>query len=315
MMVYDELQVIIQIHMKISIPADVSNDSLSAYEQNYKTATHDSGRLMLFAGDQKIEHLNGDFYGEGIPEDDNHPEHLFSIASKANIGVFAAQLGLINQFGRDYQDIPYLVKLNSKTNLVKTSQRDPLNKSMYDVSQVMEVKKNANLNILGIGYTIYFGSEFESTMISEAAKHIYEAHKHGLIAVVWAYPRGKAVADEKDPHLVAGAAGAVACLGADFVKINAPSKNGETKAEFLKEATTASGRTKVVCAGGSSQDPEAFLQQLHDQIHIGGTSGNATGRNIHQKKLDEAIRLTNAIYAITVQDKTVKEAIAIYKGV
>jgi fructose-bisphosphate aldolase/6-deoxy-5-ketofructose 1-phosphate synthase len=53
------------------------------------------------------------------------------------------------------------------------------------------------------------------------------------------------------------------------------------------------------------------LQTLHDQIHIGGASGNATGRNIHQRPLDEAIKFCNAIYSITVENKSVEEALQI----
>ncbi|MCA9371516.1 aldolase [Candidatus Woesebacteria bacterium] len=300
--------------MKILVPADVPNDMSSVYEEHYKKVTHDSGRLLLFAGDQKIEHLNDDFYGEGIPKDDADPEHLFKIASKANIGVFAAQLGLVTRYGKDYPDIPYLIKLNSKTHLVKTAQRDPLSKQLMGVSQVVEVKKNSGINIVAVGFTIYYGSEFEHIMMSEAAATIYEAHKNGLLAVIWAYPRGAAVKNEKDSHLIAGAAGATACLGADFVKVNAPKDESGSKAELLKEAVVAAGRTKLVCAGGSSKEPKAFLQELHDQIHIGGASGNATGRNIHQKPLDEAVRFTNAIYAITVEGKTAEEAVKIYEG-
>ena len=67
----------------IYIPGDVPNGSINEYFINYDVATQGSGRLMLFAGDQKIEHLNGDFYGEGIAEDDNEPEHLFKIADAA----------------------------------------------------------------------------------------------------------------------------------------------------------------------------------------------------------------------------------------
>ena len=74
----------------------------------------------------------------------------------------------------------------------------------------------------------------------------------------------------------------------------------------------AAGRTKVVCAGGSSDDVELFLKRLHDQIHVCGASENATGRNIHQKSLKTAIGMCNAIYAITVDGKTVKEAMKIY---
>ena len=296
------------------IPADVPNDVLNEYLNNYDEITLGSGRLMLFAGDQKIEHLNDDFYGEGIAADDSDPEHLFRIASQAEIGVFATQMGLISMYANDYPDIPYLVKLNSKTNLVKTAQQDPLSTQMIDVRQVVEFKKNTGLNILAVGYTVYLGSEYENAMIREAAQAVHWAHRHGLITVLWIYPRGKAVKDEKSPELIAGATGVAACLGSDFVKVNYPKKEGQKSAEIFKQAIQAAGRTKVVCAGGSSMEPKAFLQQLHDQIFISGASGNATGRNIHQKPLAEAIRLTNAVTAITVYGKSADEAFKVYTG-
>ena len=299
---------------KTYIPADVPNGTLNEYLDNYDEITLGSGRLMLFAGDQKIEHLNDDFYGEGIAADDADPEHLFKIASQAEIGVFATQLGLVSLYGNDYPDIPYLVKLNSKTNLVKTAQQDPVSTQMIDVSQVVEFKKNTGLNILGVGYTIYLGSEHENAMIREAAQAVYWAHHHGLVTVLWIYPRGKAVKDEKAPELIAGATGVAATLGSDFVKVNFPKKEGQKSAEIFKQAIKAAGRTKVVCAGGSSMEPRAFLQQLHDQIFISGAMGNATGRNIHQKPLDEAIRLANAITAITVYGKPAEEAFQVYMG-
>ena len=58
---------------------------------------------------------------------------------------------------------------------------------------------------------------------------------------------------------------------------------------------------------------EAFLQRLHDQVHISGAVGNATGRNVHQKSLDEAVRFCNAVYAVTVDDATAEEAMRIYR--
>ena len=54
--------------------------------------------------------------------------------------------------------------------------------------------------------------------------------------------------------------------------------------------------------------------QLHDQIHVGGACGNATGRNIHQRSLDEAVRLTKAISAITLADYSVADALAVFNG-
>lgn len=298
----------------VDVPADVPQEFVKDYVKHFSLATHDSGRLMLFAGDQKIEHLNKDFYGEGIAKEDADPAHLFNIASRGKIGVFATQLGLIAKYGKDFPKVPYLVKFNSKTNLVKADQQDPLSSSMTSIDAVMRFKKSSGLTVCGIGYTIYLGSEYENTMLAEAAKYVFEAHQYGMIAVLWIYPRGKAVKDEKDPDLIAGAAGVAACLGADFVKVSAPKKEGEDPAELLKRAVKAAGRTKLICAGGSLADVETFLTGLYKQIHVGGASGNATGRNIHQKPLEEAIRFTNAIYALTVEDKSVEEAVKIYKS-
>ena len=78
----------------VIVPLDVPKAMRETYVKNYMEITRGTGRLMLFAGDQKVEHLNDDFYGEGVPEDDADPEHLFRIASQAKIGVFATQLGL-----------------------------------------------------------------------------------------------------------------------------------------------------------------------------------------------------------------------------
>ncbi len=206
----------------VIVPLDVPRALRENHINNYLEITRKTVRLMLFAGDQKVEHLNDDFYGEGIHPDDSSPEHLFRIASQAEIGVFATQLGLIARYGMHYPDVPYQVILNSKTNLVTTPQSDPFSQQWLDVQQVDDFRNNSELNILAVG------------------------------------------------------------------------------------------RTKVICAGGSSVDVESFLKRLHEQIHVSGAAGNATGRNIHQKSLEDAIRMCNAIYAITVEDASVAEALEIY---
>lgn len=300
----DELEVI--------IPMDVPRAERDRFRENHLTVTRDSGRLMLFAGDQKLEHLNDDFYGKGAAPDDGDPEHLFRIASLGRIGVFATQFGLIARYGMDYQEVPYLVKLNSRTNLVSTEQAEPLSRELMTVDQVVELRDENDLRITGVGYTVYIGSEHEATMLREAAQMVHQAHRHGLLAVLWTYPRGKAVADERDAHLIAGATGAACCLGADFAKVNYP--EGKDAKERFKEAVLAGGRTKVVCSGGSSVEVEPFLRRLHDQIYVSGAAGNATGRNIHQKPLDQAVRMCNAISAVTMEGTSVEAALRIYKG-
>lgn len=307
---------------QVRVPADVPADMRDTYIDNHLKATRNTGRLMLFACDQKIEHLNDDFFGENISPDDAEPEHLFRIGSQGVCGVLAGQRGLIAEYARDYPDINYLVKMNSKTHLVKTSakdpakhQDDPYSPQLYDLSAILDMRDNG-VNVVAIGYTIYLGSEYEAHMMQEAGQLIADAHAEGLVVVLWIYPRGKAVADEKAAHLIAGAAGVASCLGSDFVKVNPP-KGIEgvcTAAEALVEASKAAGRTGLVCAGGSTVDANTFLCQLYEQIQTGGAIGNATGRNIHQRPLDEAVRLTKAISAITLADYTPDRALKVFNG-
>ena len=298
----------------VKVPMDVPAESKETYVSNFLKATRETGRLMLFACDQKIEHLNKDFYGEGIDEADAKPKHLFEIGAQGEVGVLAGQRGLVAQYAADYPDQNYLIKMNSKTNLVKTKQEDPYSPQLTDIDAVLQLRENG-VNVVGLGYTIYLGSEYESSMLAEAGQLIAQAHECGLLVVLWIYPRGKAVEKEKDPDLIAGAAGVALCLGADFVKVNAPSpEDGRTSAEALAVASNAAGRCGLVCAGGGTVDAKTFLTQLHDQIHVGGASGNATGRNIHQRSLDEAVRLTKAISAITLADYSVDDALAVFNG-
>ena len=93
---------------QVRVPADVMPEARENYIENYMKATRGTGRLMLFACDQKIEHLNKDFYGEGIDPSDLEPEHLFEIGSKGTIGILAGQRGLIAQYANDYPEINYL---------------------------------------------------------------------------------------------------------------------------------------------------------------------------------------------------------------
>jgi class I fructose-bisphosphate aldolase len=138
---------------QVKVPVDVLPESKDTYIDNYLAATRGTGRLMLFACDQKIEHLNDDFYGEGIDPADNEPEHLFRIGSQGVVGVLAGQRGLIAQYAADYPEINYLVKMNSKTHLVKTTQDDPYSPQLYSVDAVLAMRE-AGIKIVALGYTI-----------------------------------------------------------------------------------------------------------------------------------------------------------------
>lgn len=295
--------------LNINVPVDVPTEHHAHYIDNMSAVTHNTGNLMLFACDQKMEHLNDDFYGANIPADANSPERLFTIASKGRIGAFATQLGLIARYGAQYPDINYIVKLNGKTNLVKTEQKEPISRALWTVDDVLTFKESSELSIRGVGYTIYLGSEYESEMLTQAAQLVFQAHQAGLIAILWMYPRGKAVTHEHDGALIAGAAGVAHTLGADFAKVNPPQPSqGKTSAQWLAVAAQAAGNTKLICSGGKVVDEIAFLKELYDQIHIGNIAGSATGRNIHGRPLQEAIAMTHAIADIIIDKKNVDEA-------
>ena len=299
-----------------TIPADVPPSKKELFARNMQILCKKTEHLFMFACDQKIEHLHDDFSpnDDDIPHEAIDAEHFFKIASQGTIGALATQLELIARYAPQYPTIPYIAKLNSKTNLIPTTQKEPMSTPLWSVKDAVQLIEEHAIPICGIGITIYLGSEFEDKMMHFAAKSIFEAHKNGLLAIVWMYPRGKAISDDSDAHLLAGAAGAANALGADIVKIKPPRASAKKSVEqALQEIVAAAGNTKVICSGGEKITPELYLQQLYTYMHNGGIAGTATGRNVFQNTLPHAIALTKAISAIVYDGATVKEAVAFIK--
>ncbi len=282
---------------KIEIPLDVPKSKKSEFEKNYKILTNNSGNLLLIAGDQKIEHLNDDFFGPGISKEDANPEHLFKITAASGGGVLATNLGLIARYGEKYKNIPYIVKINAKTNIGPNEEKNS-SRPLWSVSDVLKFKKDSGLKIVALGYTVFLGHKYESEMLKEAAQAIFEAHQNGLAFVLWMYPRVKGL-NEDNIHTIAGGAGVAACLGADFVKTKYPYdlKDRKKAAENFKEAILAAGKTKIICVGGSKRSEKDLLEFLKLQLSI-GTAGLAIGRNLHQRSLNDATELNKKMTAI-----------------
>jgi len=177
----------------------------------------------------------------------------------------------------------------------------------------LEFKKNSGLKITGVGYTIYLGGKYETNMLAQAAKIIYEAHQKGLIAILWVYPRGKYIKEE-DIHTIAGGAGVASCLDADFVKVKYPftPEDRVGVAKKFNEVILAAGRTKVICVGGSKRTPKEILEDLDKQMKLSGAGGIAIGRNLHQRSLEEASKLNEAMGAIIFKGASFKDAYAIF---
>ncbi len=291
---------------EITIPLSVPASKKADYINNYRLATGGTGRMLLIAGDQKVEHLNDDFFGAGISKEDASPEHLFKIAAGTKGSLFATHLGLIAQYGNDYRRVSYLVKLNGKSNIGLNDEKDS-SKCWWKVQDIVEFKKQSKLNIVGIGYTLYLGGKFEAKMLAKVARAINDAHKNGLIAVLWVYPRGKNIKEE-DIHTIAGGAGMASCLGADFVKVKYPygAKNNKLIAEKFREVVLAAGRTKVICVGGDKRTGKEMVATTKEQISISGTNGLAIGRNLHQRSLVEALKLARDL-SLVIHGETKKK--------
>lgn len=326
----------------VVVPVSVPAASRDAYVRNYLTATCATGRLSMFAMDQYFEHLFEDFYGKG--HEDTSIRHLFDIAANCHAGAIAVQLGpLVRLAGldADYGRVPTIVKVTSKTNY---HGGEPYSPPIDTVDAVIGAREYG-LNIVGVGTTVYPGSEHEEVMYAETREIIREAHEFGLITVVWCYPRGQAVLDkarkwmeeagievpakfgfreaEKHPLTVLAAAAVLTVLSPDFGKINpcdpkslglAPAEDENANETALGDAVKMASPVGIICAGGSKQSPEGFLTQLKRQIDIAGVRGNATGRNIHERPLEEAIRMADAIAAVTLANASVEQAVAIERG-
>ena len=235
-----------------------------------------NGRILILAMDQGLEHGPTDFNARNI-----NPEYVCSIAAKGGFTGFALQKGVARHYKDCYSGkVPLILKLNGRTNIVPKDEA-------YS-SPVASVKEAVGLCADAIGYTIYVGSPREADMFREFGKIEEEAHDYGLPCVVWSYPRGKFVPNEKDPAMVAYAARVALELGADIVKINYPGS-----VDAMKWVVASAGRCKVISAGGSKQPDEEFLHKVRD-IMAGGSSGLAVGRNVWQNdnpmKMAEQIR-------------------------
>lgn len=245
-----------------------------------------NGRGMLLAYDQGFEHGPADFNEQNID-----PNFILKIAKES--GFFTA-LVLQEGIAQSYYPIggvekaeypPLVVKLNGKTAFHKSE--DPYSPQLCTVDEAIR------LGAVGVGYTIYVGSEHEAQMMQEFSKVEDEAHDKGLVVIAWMYPRGKHVeGKETDKDTIAYAARLALELGADFAKL---SYTGDV-ASFSWVVKSA-GTTKIFVQGGTKIEEAALLVQTREIIQA-GAAGLAIGRNVWQAEdpVDIAKKLAEIIY-------------------
>lgn len=246
-----------------------------------------NGKSLFLAYDQGFEHGPTDFNEKNVD-----PSYIVKIGQDA--GVFTGIIfheGLARMYypigGLDTQKTPPLIlKLNGKTSFHKGE--EPYSPP---VCTATEAKR---FGAVGVGYTIYIGSEFEAKMMQEFSTIREEAHELGLAVILWAYPRGKHVeGKETDKDTLAYAARLALELGADFVKLP---YTGDP--ESFKWVIQSAGKTKVVVQGGSKKSEQELLEEVRGFMS-GGAVGMAVGRNVWQAEDPISIskKLAEIIYA------------------
>ena len=240
-----------------------------------------NGKALFLAYDQGLEHGPTDFNDENID-----PEFVLKIGVEGGFSAVIFQKGIAEKYFIDEfkNKIPFIIKLNGKTNLVKDI--DPYSPLLCTVEEAIA------LGAVGVGYTVYPGSEFETKMTEELGRVVRDAHEKGIPVVAWMYPRGKSVANPTDPEIIAYAARLGLELGADIVKVQYPGS-----LEALKHVVASAGKTKVVVSGGKKESEEEFLETAKIVVESGAI-GMAVGRNIWQseKPLEVTKRLKEILF-------------------
>jgi len=226
------------------------------------------GKCMLLAYDQGLEHGPTDFNDENVD-----PNYILEIAEKTQVYTgIVFQEGIAEKYypsASSGQVPPLILKLNGKTGFHKGE--EPLSLQLTSVDQAVR------LGAVGVGYTIYVGSEHEQQMMVEFRRICDEAHQKDLIVIAWMYPRGKHVeGKENSKDVLAYAARISLELGADFTKI-AYSGDPESFSWVVKNA----GASKVLVQGGAKKDEAELLDEVKDFMQVEAT-GLAVGRNIWQ---------------------------------
>lgn len=244
------------------------------------------GKCLLLAYDQGFEHGPTDFN-----EDNVDPNFILDIALKSNVytGV-VFQEGIAEKYypigGVEQKKYPPLIlKLNGKTSFHKGE--EPLSLQLTSVDQAKK------LGAVGVGYTIYVGSEHEGQMMVEFRRICDEAHEKNLIVIAWMYPRGKHVeGKETSKDVLAYSARLALELGADFVKL---SYSGDP--ESFKWVVENAGKTKVLMQGGNKAEEAHLLGEISGAMQAGAT-GLAIGRNIWQDEhpVDLSLKVAKLVF-------------------
>jgi len=274
-----------------------------------------TGYLSILPVDQGVEHSAAASFAKFPPYFD--PAKLCDLAIAAGCSAIASTLGTLGIVARRYvHKIPFVVKLNHN---------DFLNyPNTYDQVMFGEVRQAADLGAIGVGATIYFGSAGADRQIVEVSRAFAEAHRLGLMTILWCYLRNSAFKQgDTDYHVSADLTGQANHLGvtieADIIKQKQPENNGgynalqfgKTDPLVYSQLTTDhpidltrwqvvncyAGRVGLINSGGESKGADDLARAVRTAVinkRAGGT-GLIVGRKAFQRPMDEGAALIHAI--------------------
>jgi len=267
-----------------------------------------TGKFVILPVDQGFEHGPARSFAPNPPGYD--PRYHFELAIEAGCNAHAAPLGSLEAGVRDFAgEVPLILKLNNRDSLL--DEKDP------DQALTGSVGDALRLGCVGIGFTIYPGSQHRLKMYQQIRAYAEEAKRCGLVVVIWSYPRGSGLSKEGETAIdVTGYAAQIAAqLGAHIIKVKLPSAHIEqeaarkvyekeripieTQAQRVRHIVqcTFDGRRIVIFSGGPAQTDDALLKEIR-AIQEGGGFGSIIGRNSFQRKKADALRLLGTVMDI-----------------
>jgi class I fructose-bisphosphate aldolase len=285
-----------------------------------------TGYLSILPVDQGIEHSAAANFSPNPEYFD--PARLCDLAIAADCNAIATTLGGLGVVSRRYvHRIPFIVKINHNDLL-----RYP---NTFDQRMFASVQQAADLGAVGVGATIYFGSEGSIRQIEEVSQAFAEAHRLGLFTVLWTYLRNDAFkTPDVDYHVSADLTGQANHLGvtieADIIKQKQPENNGgynaihfgKTNPRVYSELTTDNpidltrwqvvncyaGRIGLINSGGEAKGADDLSGAVRTAVinKRAGGQGLILGRKAFQRPIDEGASIVHS-----VQDVYLDESITV----
>ncbi len=181
-----------------------------------------TGYLSILPVDQGIEHSAGASFAKNPKYFD--PANLCELALAGDCSAIATTLGGLGAVSRRYAHrIPFIVKLNHNDFLHYPDR--------YDQVPFGTARQAFELGALGVGGTIYFGSDQADRQLHEVSEIFAEAHELGMFTVLWCYLRNAAFRkDGVNYELSADLTGQANHIGvtieADIIKQKQAENNG-----------------------------------------------------------------------------------------